>query len=406
MVKEVRVIHTSDWHLGKTLEGNSRIEEQEAFLEEFCKIVEDKQVDLILHAGDIYDVSNPPAKAEELLYKYLRRLSNNGNRAIVIIAGNHDNPERLEAILPLAKEHGIIIYGTLNTVIEKGKYGNFEVINSGKGYIEVEIRGEKAVIAALPYPSERRLNEVLGNLDSEESFQQSYSERIGELFNEITANFREDTINLAMSHLYVVGGEATDSERAIQLGGSYVVELKHLPDRAQYVALGHLHKTQKYLSNETPIIYSGSPIQYSKKERNNKNSVYYFEAHPGEKVNVERINLSIYKKIELWDCENIQAAIDLCREKSSEDSWVYIQIHTDRIINQDEIKEMKRLKQDIIEIRPILKGQSNDEEITNNITEKNLEELFVMFYKSKNEVEPTQDLTEMFLQLAGEGDRK
>jgi len=95
----MRFIHTSDWHLGKTLEGHSRIEEQEKFCEDFIKLVEEKNIDLVIIAGDIYDTYNPPAQAERLFYKTVSKLADNGRRCVFIISGNHDNPERLSASL-------------------------------------------------------------------------------------------------------------------------------------------------------------------------------------------------------------------------------------------------------------------------------------------------------------------
>ena len=143
----MRILHTGDWHLGKNLEGASRMDEQELFLNEKNK------VDLVIIAGDVYDNSNPPARAEKMFYDTLKKLSKNGERLILVIAGNHDNPERLVAAGPLAMEHGIIMSGTPKTVIQCGEYGQHKVINSGEGFIEVEINNEKAVILTVSYPS-------------------------------------------------------------------------------------------------------------------------------------------------------------------------------------------------------------------------------------------------------------
>ncbi|MCT4621221.1 MAG: exonuclease subunit SbcD, partial [Marinisporobacter sp.] len=98
----MRILHTSDWHLGKNLENSSRIEEQEKFIDDFVDLVEENNIDLVIIAGDIYDHSNPPAKAEKLFYKALKKISKDGERIILIIAGNHDSPERLVAASPLA----------------------------------------------------------------------------------------------------------------------------------------------------------------------------------------------------------------------------------------------------------------------------------------------------------------
>ena len=241
----MRILHTGDWHLGKNLEGASRMDEQELFLKDFIDIVEDNEIDLVIIAGDVYDSSNPPARAEKMFYDTLKKLSKNGERVTLIIAGNHDNPERLVAAGPLAMEHGIIMVGTPKTVVQCGEYGQHKVINSGEGFIEIEINNEKAVILTVPYPSEKRLNEVLyGEMDSDEDRLKTYGERIKSLFDSLKKNYREDPINLAVSHLFAMGSEEGGSERSIQLGGSYIVNGSCLPEEAQYIALGHVHKPQ------------------------------------------------------------------------------------------------------------------------------------------------------------------
>ena len=242
---KMRILHTADFHLGKNLEGFSRMDEQEEFLKDFIKIVKENNIDLVIIAGDIYDNSNPPARAEKMFYSTLKKLSENGERLILVIAGNHDNPERLVAAGPLAREHGIIMIGTPKTIIEKGDYGKHKILNSGEGFIEIEINNEKAVILTIPYPSEKRLNEVLyKDMDEDEEKLKSYSDRIHKLFNDLKVNYREDTINLVVSHLFAMKSEEGGSERSIQLGGSYIVDGSCFPKEAQYIALGHVHKPQ------------------------------------------------------------------------------------------------------------------------------------------------------------------
>ncbi len=398
----MKIIHTSDWHLGKSLEGNSRLEEQEKFLLRFVDIVKEKAADLVIIAGDIYDNGNPPAKAETIFYDCIKRISEECGSAVLIAAGNHDNPERLEAVAPLAREHGILILGTPKSKAEPGKYGNFEVLESEEGVAEIKIGHERAVIITLPYPSEKRLGEILSQDSDEEEIQKSYSERIGEIFEKLSEKYREDTINLAVSHLYVAGGEISDSERAIQLGGTYAVELGELPSRAQYVALGHLHKTQSFNIGECPVIYSGSPLKYSKKERDNKNCLFFIDIKPGQKAEPERIYLPDNKPIEVWQCGSIEEAVEKCRNDQERDVWVYLEINCDRIISQQEIKDMREYRRDIIEIKPVFNSREEVVETFENLTEKTMDEVFNRFYLWKNEVPPTQELVELFLNIANE----
>ena len=157
----MKILHTADWHIGKLLEGKSRLEEQRIVLEQFVSIADTTNADVICIAGDVFDNGHPSAGAEMLLYHTLKELSKQGQRLVVLIAGNHDQPSRLEAIVPLAREHGIIIYGTPRTKIPSGKYGNFEIESLEEGVFSFSCKGEKAVFACIPYVSEKTLNEVL-----------------------------------------------------------------------------------------------------------------------------------------------------------------------------------------------------------------------------------------------------
>ena len=169
----MKFIHTSDWHLGKSLEGHSRLEEQEQFCSDFIDLVRSNDLDMVIIAGDIYDTSNPPAQAEKLFYRTVSELAENGKRCVVIIAGNHDNPERLAAASPLAHEQGIIILGMPDSFIDIHKYDGFDIVHSESGCVELRIKDESVVLATLPYPSEKRLNEVLSNSSEDNDRQKS-----------------------------------------------------------------------------------------------------------------------------------------------------------------------------------------------------------------------------------------
>ena len=395
----MKFIHTSDWHLGKSLEGHSRLEEQEQFCDDFVKLVNDNDIDMIIIAGDIYDTSNPPAQAEKLFYKTVSRLANNGERCVLIISGNHDNPERLAAITPLAHEQGIIVLGYPLSSTEKAKYEGFEILEAKEGCLKVEIKGEKATIIALPYPSEKRLNEAIGNPSNDEEAQKTYSERVGELFRELEENFQEDTINIAVSHIFVVGGEGTDSERPIQLGGSLLVEKKDLPTKAQYIALGHLHKPQK-ASHRLNAYYSGSPLQYSKDERSYAKGANIVDLKVGESPIIQSIYFKNYKPIEVFKCNGIEEAIKICDDNKDRNIWSYFEIKTEHVISQSEIKKMKELLDDIIEIRPIITSECNEEEI--DINEKSMGELFKEFYQFSTGLDPRGELMDLFLDIISE----
>ncbi|MBU3142632.1 exonuclease SbcCD subunit D [Clostridium sp. CF012] len=409
----MRILHTSDWHLGKTLEQYSRLEEQEEFLEEFIEIVEKNNIDLVLIAGDIYDNGNPPAKAETMFYSTLKRITSSGKTAVLVVAGNHDNPERLVAASPLAYKHGTILLGEPKSAARKGGFGeynaenkcDFEIIESGECYLELSIRGEKAVIITLPYPSEKRLNEVLSMGLTDEDRQKSYSDRIGQLFEVLSTKYRDDTINLAVSHLYVMGGEESGSERSIQLGGSLSVSPLKFPENAQYSALGHLHRPQKVPGTKGKIRYSGSPIQYSKSEINYSKGAYLVEVKAGGEAEISQIMFRNYKPIEVWKCNSVEEALEKCIAESERNIWVYLEIKTKEIISTEHIKEMKRNRRDIVSIQPILEGEQREEDLAESLREKSMEELFKEYFiKEKAGLEPSKELMELFLSIAIEGE--
>lgn len=403
----MRTLHTSDWHLGKNLEGFSRMDEQELFLNDLVELVKEKNVDVIIIAGDIYDSANPPARAEKMFYDTLKKLSSNGERLTLVIAGNHDNPERLVAAGPLARDHGIIMLGTPKTVVDVGEYGRHKVVEAGEGYVEIEMNGERAVILSVPYPSEKRLNEVLyGSMDEEWDRLKSYSDRIKQLFEQLSLKFRDDTINICVSHLFAMGSEEAGSEKNVMLGGSFIVDGRCFPQKAQYVALGHIHKPQIVPGTNKKARYAGSPIHYNKKEVSFIKKCFIVDLKANEECSIEEVDLKVYKPIEVWKCENIEAAIEMCEKNKDKDCWVYLEIETDRYLREDEIKQMKTYKKDILEITPIIKNQKNEEININSFSEKSFEEVFKEFYTKERQVEPQEEVVEMLMSILQEDENE
>lgn len=390
----MRILHTGDWHLGKHLEGVSRLEEQTAFLEDFIQLVEKETIDLILIAGDVYDAFNPPSQAETLFYSTLKRLSDHGKRMIVVIPGNHDNPSRLSAAGPLAKEHGIVMVNSLTQIIETGIYGTNTIISSGEGFIEVEINKEKAVLITLPYPSEKRLEEVFLVSEDDQDNLMAYQDKIKALFDKLSKNFREDTLNIVMSHLFANGAEETGSERSIQLGGSYIIDSSCFPKNADYVALGHIHKPMIIKNTNGKVRYSGSPLHYNKKEIPYKKGCYLFDSHSKD---ISFIPFKVYKPIEIHHFESLQAAFDFFEKPRH--AYIYMTIKTEEYIKEHDIKKLKRLQSDLLEITPIFSDQVLENK--GNITEEPIEEIFNAFYFKERGIGPSDEIKDIFNAIIG-----
>lgn len=222
----MNIIHTGDWHLGKTIEGHSRLPEQELFLNDLVSICEERQPDMIIIAGDIYDTFNPPAAAEQLFYSTVKKMSRNGDCMVVVIAGNHDNPERLTAATSVLARHSVVIAGQPDDILPIGKYGNNFIFRSGSGYIQGKIHGEKFDMILLPFPSERRMGHSILSISADETTRaKEFEVYIKDWFAKRTKCFRKDSVHLIASHIFVMGSVEEGSERSVQLGGSYLVKV-------------------------------------------------------------------------------------------------------------------------------------------------------------------------------------
>lgn len=394
----MKILHTSDWHLGKNLEGYSRIDEQKMFLEELCQICTKESIDILIIAGDVYDNYNPSAEAERLFYSYIKKLSAHGEMAIVVISGNHDSSGRLTSISPLAEEFCIIIEGTPKTIVNTGEYGKFKINRAFEGGFEIEKNNEKVVFITMPYPNEKNINEIISETIEEDEFKGNYSDKVREIFSKNSTEFQDDTINIVVGHFFICGGESSDSERNIQLGGSYAVNGNVFPQKTQYVAMGHLHRPQRIKTNIKHSYYAGSPIQYSKSEIGYTKSVFIANLKVGKEPAVEKIYLKNYKPIEIWKAESIEEALNLCKENKTRDCFVFFEIKSERVLLQSEIKEIYSTKKDIVEIQTIL-CEKEKKKFYYEQDEKSISEQFEEFYKIINGVAPTKETMELFLEI-------
>jgi DNA repair protein SbcD/Mre11 len=200
----MKLLHTSDWHLGKRLDDFSRMEEQQAVLQEICEIAEREQVDAVLVAGDLFDTFNPPTEAVDLFYKTLKRLAADGKRPVIAIAGNHDSPDRIEAPDPLARECGIIFAGYPNSVVAPFELDSgLKVLQSDEGFLELQLPGTNIPLRILhtSYANEYRLKTFLGHENSEEELRTVLQEK----WQKLAEQYCDETgVNILVSHLFMV----------------------------------------------------------------------------------------------------------------------------------------------------------------------------------------------------------
>lgn len=387
----MKILHTSDWHLGKKLEGLKRIEEQKKFIDTLEMIVREEEPKVILIAGDIFDTPNPSSEAESLFFDSLKKLSGSGKRAIVIIPGNHDSPERLSACKNLARDFGVIIYEKPFEKKEVGKYGDFHLIKSSEGGITLDIKDEKIFIYSLPYPSELSLNE---EFDEENS----YSKRIGEILKKGIERVPCDIPKIIMTHIFITGSEGDGDEKAIELGGARGVALEDLPE-VDYIALGHIHRPIKYTDKRA--YYSGSPIEYRLTENKFAKKIFIADVKGGLSTEVKEIVLENYKPIKNYEVNGIDEGVVFSQKMMDSQEWIYLKIHTDTFIPNHLLKEIRKNK-NILEIIPVTKNGEVTLDSVVDYGDLDIKNAFVEFYKSFDEGEPQEETIDLFMKFLGD----
>ena len=257
----MKILHTSDWHVGKILKGQSRLEEQVAVLSEIVDIAAAEHPDLVIVAGDLYETAAPTADTKKIVVRALSALRRHA-WAVVAIAGNHDHGGEIDALRPWADEAGITLRGAV------GKAEDHLVTGVTDG-------GEAWRIAALPFVSQRfavRASEMFELSSAEAS--STYADHVARLYAALTRDFNDgsETVNLAAAHLTVVGGKLGGGERDAHTIEAYAVPSMVFPASTHYVALGHLHRRQQ-VAGPCPVHYSGSPFAVDFGEEDNVPSV-------------------------------------------------------------------------------------------------------------------------------------
>jgi exonuclease SbcD len=257
----MRILHTSDWHVGKVLKGQSRVDDQIAALAQVVEIAREERPDLVIVAGDLYDTAAPTPDATRIVTRALSALRSTG-ADVVAIGGNHDNGSALDALRPWAEAAGITLRGAV-----RGQPDD-HLISGETG------DGEPWHLVALPFLSQRfavRATELFDLTAAEAN--QTYADHVGRLLSRLTGDFAErDGINLITAHLTVIGGKTGGGERDAHTILGYAVPAAVFPTSAHYVALGHLHRPQQVLG-QCPIRYSGSPLAVDFGEEDNTPSV-------------------------------------------------------------------------------------------------------------------------------------
>ena len=244
----MRILHTSDWHVGKVLKGRTRHEEHIRVLAQVVEIARAERPDLVIVAGDLYDTAAPTPDSTRVVTRALSALRQTGAE-VVAIGGNHDNGPALDALRPWAEAAGIVLRGSVRDNPD-------ELLITG-----TTAGGEAWRLVALPFLSQRyaiRAAEMYDLTAAEAS--QTYADHLARLIGRLSESFTDPgAVNLLSAHLTVVGASTGGGEREAHTVLGYAVPASIFPVNAHYVALGHLHRAQQVIG-PCPVRYCGSPL--------------------------------------------------------------------------------------------------------------------------------------------------
>lgn len=401
----MKILHTADWHLGKKLDHFSRLEEQKKVMNEICTIANVQNADVVIVAGDLFDTFNPPVEAVDLLYKTLKKLTNNGKRPVIAIAGNHDSPDRIDAPNPLARECGILFVGnpdvTIPTVtIENG----FEITQSENGFLEIQLPQYEFPIRIIttPYANEMRLKTYLGAENKEEQLNQLLQDSWAALADKYCDN---KGVNILTTHLYMLkrGGEILEEpegEKPLRIGNADMVYTDCIPHQIQYTALGHLHRFQNVGGHPNPVVYSSSPLCYSFAEAGQDKKVVLIEAQPNEVVKFTAIPLQSGRVLHRKRFENTDEAVLWLLENPY--CLVELTLVSDSFFASQDLKRIHESHDGIIFIIPIVTKGGNAEQDTPKVNlDQNIQGLFKDYFVSKHKQEPNEALLDLFNEIIG-----
>jgi exonuclease SbcD len=305
----MKILHTSDWHVGKVLKGRDRYDEHEAVLASLVGTARSEDVDLVLIAGDLFETQVPSPRAQGQVIRALLALRGDG-RQVVAIAGNHDNPNLLDSVYrPVLGELGLHVLGTPKAP------------DSG-GTLHLTTRGgEQVTVAAMPFLSQRyavRAAELLLHEQAEHAL--DYARRTAAIIEMLTAGFTADSVNIVTTHATFLGGRRGGGERDVQTTFEYEVPASILPSSAHYAALGHLHRQQE-IPAPCPTFYSGSPLAIDFGEEANEPGALIVTAAPGKRADARRVDVTGGRKL-----RTLRGPLDQVLEEGEQAGDAYLRV--------------------------------------------------------------------------------
>ena len=369
----MKFLHTADWHVGKTLKGRNRLEEQRAVLGQIIGHAREHEVDAVLIAGDLYDTSAPSPDAQQLVVQALLALRDTGAK-VVAIAGNHDNAATFDAYRPLMDAVDITLVGRVRAA-DKGGVVSFTARSTG----------EPVNVAVLPFLSQRyavKAAQLLASTPAEMS--RDYDAMVREVIDALAAAFTPDAVNVMMAHLTVVGGAFGGGERQAQSIFEYHVPAAAFPADAHYVALGHLHRRQT-LPAPAPVVYSGSPFAVDFGEQDNSPVVCLVQASPSTPAKITDLPVTAGRRL-----RTVHGTVDQIVAHAEEFGEDYLRVYVGEPARAGLREEVTDVLPNALEVRidPEFAISVADRQPSTDHRDRSPAELFADFCAARNVADP------------------
>lgn len=305
-MNKIKILHTSDWHLGKSIYGQSMLPDQEYFINEILyKTIKQESPDLIIIAGDIFDKAIAPVEAIRLFNNFLNIIKHDFKIPIAIISGNHDSADRMGIGSSILRESGIYIATQIQDlfspiILTKENGHTYISSNSEESQLNINSNLTQVAIYLLPYIDSAIIKDFLKDeisklKDDNDSTQiTSFNNLYNLLLNKIKTMLGPNVFNILVTHCFVAGCKTSESESTLFVGGSSNINAD-IFNRFNYVALGHLHSPQKAGSNS---FYSGSPLKYSFDEVSHQKSISIIEIE-NQEYNIKKIPIKPLKDLKI-----------------------------------------------------------------------------------------------------------
>ncbi len=311
----MKILHTSDWHIGSTLYGRKRYDESERFLQWLVETIKNQSIEALLVAGDIFDTSTPSNTAQELYYRFLNEVSRTTCRHVIVTGGNHDSPSFLDAPKALLKAFNIYVVGS----VAEREEAEVLVLNDADNNPEV-------IVCAVPFLRDRDVRQSSEGepyRDKENRLVEGIISHYQKVYEEACKERNELGKSLpiiGMGHLFIAGSSIykrsgeTNGERDLYVGNLGQVSVDRLPP-FDYFALGHLHIPQKVAGSET-IRYSGSPMAMNFDEIHQQKSVVIVDIHD-QNVDIQTVQVPAFRNFEQikGDWDSIEASLKRLKEE-------------------------------------------------------------------------------------------